>query len=178
MAQGNYITVTARAGAPLPLVRTAAIAAGMTHDPIADKGAGFDPAAAARAVTSYGHNGALGARYVAHGADWVELALDYRADLVGDEETGVLASGPIIALMDMATSLATWIRRGHFEPQATLDLRIDYLRAATPGHTVTGHGECYRLTRRIAFVRGTAHDGDAADPIAHVAGTFMMTDAA
>lgn len=138
----------------------------------------FDPVLVAKTVSSFGHNGAIGARYLSHGEDWVELALDYRAELVGDEETGVLASGPIIALMDMATSLATWVRRGRFEPQATLDLRVDYLRAATPERTVIGHGECYRLTRRIAFVRGIAHDGDPDDPIAHVAGTFMMTDAA
>ena len=39
-----------------------------------------------------------------------------------------------------------------------------------------GRGECYRLTRAIAFVRGQAHDGDPADPLAHVAGTFMRTD--
>ena len=139
---------------------------------------GFDPALVSKTVASFGHSGALGTRYVAHGADWVELALDYRADLVGDEETGVLASGPIIALMDMATSLATWVKRGRFEPQATLDLRVDYLRAARPGRSVIGHGECYHLTRRIAFVRGFAHDGDPGDPIAHVAGTFMMTNAA
>lgn len=139
---------------------------------------GFDPAAVARLVCTHGHSGALGARYLSHSTDWMELALDYRADLIGDEDTGVLASGPIIALMDMATSLAVWTRRGAFRPQATLDLRVDYLRAATPGRTIIGRGECYRLTRRIAFVRGMAHDGDADDPIAHVAGTFMMTDAA
>jgi uncharacterized protein (TIGR00369 family) len=139
---------------------------------------GLDPLAAARMVASLGHNGALGSRIVALGDDWAELALDYREDLIGDEETGVLASGPIIALMDMATSIAVWIKRGVFRPQATLDLRIDYLRAATPGHTVLGRGECYRLTRRIAFVRGQAHDGDPADPIANVVATFMMTDEA
>lgn len=139
---------------------------------------GFDVAAAARIVATFGHNGALGCRFLDHGADWAELALDYREDLIGDEETGVLASGPIIALMDMATSMSVWIRRGAFKPQATLDLRIDYLRGATPGKTVIGRGECYRLTRRVAFVRGQAHDGDPADPIAHVVGTFMMTDEA
>jgi acyl-coenzyme A thioesterase PaaI-like protein len=138
----------------------------------------FDPALVAKMVASYGHNGAIGTRLVAHGPDWTELALDYRDDLIGDPETGVLASGPIIALMDMATSLSVWIRRGAFRPQATLDMRVDYLRAATPRRTVIGRGECYRLTSRIAFVRGIAHDGDPADPIAHVAGTFMMTDAA
>jgi uncharacterized protein (TIGR00369 family) len=129
-------------------------------------------------VASFGHNGALGTRFLAHGPDWAELALDYRDDLIGDEETGVLASGPIIALMDMATSISVWIRRGIFAPQATLDLRIDYLRAATPGKTVIGRGECYHLSRRVAFVRGQAHDGDPGDPIANVVATFMMTDAA
>src|SRR5215813_10892363 len=94
---------------------------------------GFDPAAAARLVASFGHNGALGARFVDHGEDWAELALDYREDLIGNEASGVLASGPIIALMDMATSIGVWIKRGAFKPQATLDLRVDYLRAATPG---------------------------------------------
>ncbi len=37
-----------------------------------------------------------------------------------------------------------------------------------------GRGECYRITRSIAFVRGQAHDGDPGDPLAHVAGTFMV----
>jgi acyl-coenzyme A thioesterase PaaI-like protein len=41
---------------------------------------------------------------------------------------------------------------------------------------VIGRGECYRLTRSIAFVRGQAHDGDPSDPLAHVAGTFMAPD--
>lgn len=137
----------------------------------------FDVARAAGIVAALGHNGALGLRYVDHGLDWCELALDWRAELVGEAETNVLASGPIIALMDMATSMAAWIRQGRFRPQATLDMRIDYLRAAIPHRTVTGRGECYRLTRRVAFVRGVAHDGDPDDPIAHVAATFMFTEA-
>ncbi|HEX8382718.1 MAG TPA: PaaI family thioesterase [Sphingomonas sp.] len=124
-----------------------------------------------------GHGGRLGIGYHDHGPDWAELALPYALDLVGDVERGVLASGPIITLMDMATSLSAWAKRGAFVPHATLDLRIDYLRPATPGRTVIGRGECYRLTRAIAFVRGQAHDGDPDDPIAHVAGTYMTLDA-
>lgn len=111
-----------------------------------------------------------------HGSDWVELGLDYSDRLVGVAETGVLASGPIISLMDMAASMAIWIRLGRFRPQATLDMRIDYLRPATPGRRIVGRGECYGVTRSIAFVRGTALDGDPDDPIAHVTGTFMFTD--
>ncbi len=134
----------------------------------------FDP----RAMMSVGggtHRDLLDLRYHAHGADWVELTLPYRPDLIGDPASGVLASGPILTMMDTATSLAVWTRLGVFRAHATLDLRIDYLRPATPGRTVFGHGECYRITRSISFVRGQAHDGDPADPLAHVAGTFMFT---
>jgi len=124
-----------------------------------------------------GHSGRLGIGYRAHGPDWAELALPYRAELVGDVETGVLASGPILSMMDMATSMAIWLKLGGLRPQATLDLRIDYLRPATPGKTVIGRGECYRITRAIAFIRGQAHDGDPDDPLAHVSGTYMFLEA-
>ena len=138
--------------------------------------AGFDPERFTSMVRRVGHGGALGIDYVGHGPDWVELGLDYDEKLVGMVETGVLASGPIISLMDMATSMAIWVRLGRFRPQATLDMRVDYLRPATPGRRIIGRGECYGLTRSIAFVRGTAHDGDADDPVAHVTGTFIGTE--
>lgn len=123
-----------------------------------------------------GHGGRLGIAYHAHGDDWAELALPYALDQIGDPDRGVIASGPIVTLMDNATSMGVWLKLGRFVPQATLDLRVDYLRAATPGRTVIGRGECYRVTRSIAFVRGQAHDGDADDPIAHVAGTYMFLE--
>ncbi len=123
-----------------------------------------------------GHGGTLGIGYLAHGPDWAELSLPYDERLIGDPASGVLASGPILSLMDMATSVGVWLKLDAFKPHATLDLRIDYLRPARPGHSVIGRGECYRITRSIAFVRGQAHDGDPADPLAHVAGTFMAAE--
>ena len=134
----------------------------------------FDPAGFLH--SRLGHGGALGIDYVGHGDDWAELSLPWNERLVGNPATGVIASGPIISLMDMATSLGVWLRANAFVAHATLDLRVDYLRPATPGKTVIGRGECYRLTRSIAFVRGQAHDGDPDDPLAHVAGTFMAPD--
>lgn len=138
-------------------------------------GSTFDPARAAKLMTRHGHGGWLGLTYHAHGAGWMELALPWREELVGVPETGVLASGPIISLMDNATSMSVWALCGKFVPHATLDLRVDYMRAAVPGRAVIGHGECYKLTRTIAFIRGIAHDGDPDDPVAHVIGTFMAT---
>lgn len=135
------------------------------------------PVAGIGVVNFGGHSGRLGITFRAHGPDWVELTLPYRADLIGDSDRGVLASGPIVALMDMATSLSIWVKRGRFVAQATLDLRVDYLRAATPGRAVIGRGECYALKRSISFIRGIAHDGDPDDPVAHVSGTYMNLDA-
>jgi uncharacterized protein (TIGR00369 family) len=135
----------------------------------------FDPARGAKFMSRHGHGGWLGLSYHAHGPDWVELALPWREELVGLAETGVLASGPIISLMDNATSMAVWTLAKRITAHATLDLRVDYMRAAVPGRTMIGHGECYKLTRTIAFIRGIAHDGDPDDPVAHVIGTFMAT---
>jgi uncharacterized protein (TIGR00369 family) len=136
---------------------------------------GFDPKLFTAFASKVGHGGALGIRYRDHGPDWVELALPYQDRFIGVVETGVIASGPIISLMDMALSMAIWVKLDRFRQQATLDMRVDYLRAATPGEPIVGRGECYAATRSVAFVRGLAHQGDPSDPVAHVAASFMFT---
>ncbi len=133
----------------------------------------FDPARAAPFHTARSHNGWLGLAYRDHGADWVELELPWRADLVGEDAREVLASGPIVSLMDMASGLAIWTRMRRFQAIATLDLRVDYVRAAAPRGSVFGRATCYRTTRSAAFVHGFAHEGDPDDPVARVQGVFM-----
>lgn len=125
-----------------------------------------------------GHSVALGVKLVSHGEDWCELALAYDRRLVSDATSGILASGPIVSLIDTAGGLAVQARIGMERPAVTLDLRLDYLRPARPGMAVHARAECYRLTRRIAFIHGIAHDGDPADPIAHAAGTYMLDSGA
>lgn len=136
----------------------------------------FNPAIFNDYMRTSGHTGFLGMEYRKHGANWIELALPWREDLVGDPETGVLASGPIVSLLDNATSISVWALRSAFHPQVTLDLRVDYVRAAAPGKTVIAWAECYQLKRSMAFVRGIAHDGDIADPVAHAAGIFIQVE--
>lgn len=145
--------------------------------PLYPPGLGFDPETINSKMTNFGHTGFLGVQYKAHADNWIELELPWREDLVGDPETGVLASGPIVSLLDNATSMAVWVHRNSFRPQVTLDLRIDYIRAATPGKTVVAWAECYQLKQSMAFVRGIAHDGDINDPVAHAAGIFIQVDA-
>ncbi len=142
-------------------------------DPAALDPAAFDPARAAPMLLSHGHVGWLGLRFHGAGDDWAALELPWREDLLGETGQPVLASGPIFSLMDMASGLAIWTAMKEFQAIATLDLRVDYQRPARERSAVIGRAECYRLTRSAAFVRGVAHDGDIADPVAHIAGVFM-----
>lgn len=121
------------------------------------------------------HLNALGIGFADSGPDWAELLMPYAPQLVAYPDSGVIASGAIFSLMDSAAGFAVLMKRGRMDPHATLDLRCDYLRPAEPGKTVIGRVECYKITRRVAFVRGVAHDGEPDHPIAHVAGTFMFT---
>ncbi len=135
----------------------------------------FDPEKLLIEMRAGGHGDAVGMNYEKHGEDWIELSLAWREELVGVASSGILASGAIVSLIDSAAGLAVWIARGQYRPSATLDLRIDYLKAAPKGATVFARCQCYKLTRLVAFVRGTAHLGDIDRPIAKSALTFMTT---
>jgi uncharacterized protein (TIGR00369 family) len=137
----------------------------------------FDAREASKWFFRHGHTGWLGLRFTDQGDNWVELELPWREDLLGDRSRPVLASGPIISLMDMASGMAIWQTRGTFAPVATLDLRVDYQRPARERASVRGRVECYRITRSAAFVRGIAYDENPDDPVAHVAGSFMTIGA-
>ena len=120
------------------------------------------------------HNKALGLKVVDARKGFASMRLEWREELVGNPETGVLAGGPLTAMLDgcCGMSVATMLTRP--EPFATLDLRIDYVRPADPGKAVIAEAECYRVTRSVAFTRAFAHHGDPKDPIAAAAGTFML----
>ncbi|CAA9504575.1 MAG: hypothetical protein AVDCRST_MAG09-1294 [uncultured Sphingomonas sp.] len=139
---------------------------------------GFDPERFFQLARSVGHGRALGLEYQASGVDWVELALPWRSELVSLPETGIMATGAIVSLVDTCSGTAVWTRLGGFKPIVTLDLRLDYLRPAVAGETVIARCECYKLTRKVAFVRGVAHGGDEARAVAHSVATFMITDPA
>ena len=134
----------------------------------------FDPLRFVALARRVGHGKALGLEYRDSGPGWMELSLPWREELVGIPETGVLASGAIVSLIDTAGGASVWMELGQFVPIVTLDLRIDYMRPAVKGETVIARCECVKLTRQIAFIRGVAHGGDPERPIAHSAGTFML----
>jgi len=116
----------------------------------------------------------LGIRVVEIGPGTATLLLPFRDELVGDPTRGVVFGGVITTLLDHGSGMATACALEEFTAIATIDLRIDYLRAAAPGLDLYGRTECYKVTRNVAFVRGLAWERDPADPFATCQAVMML----
>ena len=120
------------------------------------------------------HTHALGFAYEGLEGDRVRIRVPWRADLVGDPHTGVLAGGLVTTLLDHVGGLAVWVALKGFQPIATLDLRVDYMRAAATGVDLVAEARCYRLTRHIAFVRAWAFEVSPEDPVAASQAAYVV----
>nr|WP_170808242.1 PaaI family thioesterase [uncultured Ruegeria sp.] len=120
------------------------------------------------------HARALGMELTYIGAGEAEITMPYNADLVGDPRTGVIHGGAVFALLDTCSGAAVMSHPSAPGATATIDLRIDYMRAATPGQNITTRAKCYHITRNVAFVRATATDDDQEHPVATASGSFTV----
>lgn len=123
------------------------------------------------------HSRDLGMKPVEMGAGEAVIAMPYDPRLIGDPETGVISGGAISAVMDTCCGAAVMSHPANTGGTATLDLRIDYMRAATPGQMITARATCYHVTRSVAFVRATACDEDMDNPVATATGAFTVEGA-
>jgi len=102
------------------------------------------------------------------------MKLPYQERLIGNPETGVIHGGVVTTLIDTVCGLASITAPEEPSRVATLDLRIDYLRPATPKRDLFARAEVYKLTRNVAFLRAEAYEDDPRDLVASAASTFMF----
>lgn len=114
---------------------------------------------------------ALGIRVVAARENELILELPYSEQIIGNPDNGVIHGGAITTLMDTAAGAAVLCAMPEFELCPTLDLRVDYMRAAKPGMPVYARASCYRRTSNILFMRCEAYQVDRS--VAFCVATFM-----
>ncbi|WP_334127751.1 PaaI family thioesterase [Sneathiella sp.] len=120
------------------------------------------------------HSAEIGIKVAEMSPDGVTFYLPYQKRFAGNPVNGVLHGGIITTLIDSTMGMSIYARLEKYLPIATLDLRIDYLKPATPGEDVYTRAVCYKTTRQIAFVRAIAYHSDRHDPIANAVATFML----
>lgn len=121
------------------------------------------------------HIAACGMQIERLDATATELRLPFREEWIGDAERGFLHPGIITTLIDSACGAAVLARIGQAEMIATLDLRVDFMRAAVRDADTLCRAHCHRLTAHIAFARATVWQAPEGEPIASAHGVFVRT---
>lgn len=113
----------------------------------------------------------LGLKVIALSEDGIELKASWREEWVVNRERRYTHGGVLAALVDLAADWAMVRRAGRGVP--TLDLRVDYHRAAMPGD-LTARGTVIRFGRQISTAEARILDQDG-KLVASGRGTYLTT---
>lgn len=120
------------------------------------------------------HTHALGFRLEDVTEKRVRMRVPYRPELIGDPSSGVLSGGLVSTLLDHVGGMSVWLALNQFQSIATLDMRVDYMRAAAPGRDLLAEAECYQLNRTMAFVRAWAFEDSPNNPVAASQAAYII----
>lgn len=111
----------------------------------------------------------LGIQLVENGNGRTVLMLEVRPEFMNRFE--VAHGGVVMTLFDVAMALATHTLDPQADGVITVEMKVNFLGAATG--TVTVEGRCLQLGKSVAFCEGRAHGADG-KLIGTASGTFMV----
>jgi uncharacterized protein (TIGR00369 family) len=129
---------------------------------------------AARDMLAHEHSllASLGLRPLLLGAGKTSFSLEL-ADRF-DDGTGVVHGGLLTIILDSIMGLTVFTALDELKPIATINLRTDFICAATSGMRVVCVCECEGVRNDIAYVTGRISAESDSALIAMAAGAFMI----
>lgn len=118
--------------------------------------------------------GELGAMIESLDPDNIRVRVPFQPMMIGDTGWNVVHSGLLMILLDSLCGISIIQRMTTPTPIATLDLRVDYLRAVPAGADIHVTATCYKIGRNVGFSRGAIYTNDPEDPAAIANGSFML----
>lgn len=103
---------------------------------------------------------------------YLEMHLPYSKQIVGEPYSGTLHGGGLTTLMDTACGTLVFSALPDFELCPTLDLRMDYMKAASAGQSLIAKAEIVRIARSVVFTSCNVYQEDGT-LIARCGATFM-----
>jgi uncharacterized protein (TIGR00369 family) len=108
---------------------------------------------AARFLSVLPHCKLLGMSIERVGDHILVMRLPYSVNIVGNPLTGTVHGGSLTTLMDTACGTCVFISLPGHELCPTLDLRVDYMKAATPGLDLFAVAKVTRISSSVVFTR-------------------------
>jgi len=121
--------------------------------------------------------GAIGASFDSYGVDgedlgWVEGR--FVPDALACNPHGIVQAGVHSVVLDAAINFAiNSALSGKDRTKATLELKIETMRAAVKGEAYAIRGDVVRLARQVAYGEGTIRNGDG-EIVSRATATFLL----
>lgn len=132
---------------------------------------------AERFLSSLRHCQILGMTVVETFTDGLTMRLPYSEKIIGNPLTQVVHGGSLTTLMDTASGTAVFTTLPGFELCPTLDLRMDYMKAAQAGQDLVAEARVVRITANVVFTECDVFQENDHALIARCNATFMRIGA-
>ena len=119
----------------------------------------------------------LGLSVVGGGENQLTMRLPYAENIIGNPLSGALHGGALTTLMDTASGTAVFAVLPGYELCPTLDLRMDYMKAAAAGVDLIAEAKVIRISKNVVFTECLVYQEQDHDLVARCAAAFMRIGA-